>query len=73
MNERKKDMIEIKIREMRDKKRISLRTLSRKTKISIGALNNYKNNKTSPTLDNIEEIAKALNCKINDLFESEFK
>ncbi|ETI93699.1 MAG: hypothetical protein Q606_CBAC00326G0001 [Intestinibacter bartlettii DORA_8_9] len=73
MNERKKDMIEIKIREMRDKKRISLRTLSRKTKISIGALNNYENNKTSPTLDNIEEIAKALNCKINDLFESEFK
>lgn len=43
MNERKKDMIEIKIREMRDKKRISLRTLSRKTKISIGALNNYEN------------------------------
>ena len=73
MNERKKDMIEIKIREMRDKKRISLRTLSRKTKISIGALNNYENNKTSLTLDNIEEIAKALNCKINDLFESEFK
>ena len=73
MNERKKDMIEIKIREMRDKKRISLRTLSRKTKISIGALNNYENNKTSPTLDNTEEIAKALNCKINDLFESEFK
>ncbi|MFR2207522.1 MAG: helix-turn-helix domain-containing protein [Clostridia bacterium] len=73
MNERKKDMIEIKIREMRDKKRISLRTLSRKTKISIGALNNYENNKTSPTLDNIEEIAKALNCKITDLFESEYK
>ena len=73
MNERKKDMIEIKIREMRDKKRISLRKLSRKTKISIGALNNYENNKTSPTLDNIEEIAKALNCKITDLFESEYK
>ena len=73
MHERKKDMIEIKIREMRDKKRISLRTLSRKTKISIGALNNYENNKTSPTLDNIEEIAKALNCKITDLFESEYK
>ena len=73
MNERKKDMIEIKIREMRDKKRISLRTLSRKTKISIGALNNYENNKTSPTLYNIEEIAKALNCKITDLFESEYK
>ena len=43
------------------------------TGISKSTLNNIDNEKVSPTLKQLEAIAKALNVKITDLFESEYK
>lgn len=65
--------MKILINEQRVKKRLSVRALSEMTGISKSALNDHENGKTSPTLYQLEQIAKALNVRITDLFDSEFK
>lgn len=58
---------------VRNEKGISLETLAALSKISKSALNNYENEKTSPTIHCLERIAKALGCRISDLYESDYK
>lgn len=65
--------LEILLWQARTKKDISLKTLEKITGISKSTLNNIENGKTFPTLIQLEIIAKALNTKITDLFESEYK
>lgn len=55
------------------KKHISLRELSEETGIGKTTLNNHENGKTSPTLEQLEKIAIALNVKMSDLYDSFFK
>lgn len=57
----------------RTEKRLTLVQLAAMTGISKSTLNNIENGKTSPTLDELEAIAEALNLRITDLFESERK
>lgn len=57
----------------RDRKNISLTELSKLTGISRSTLNNIENGKFSPKLEQLEKIAKALGCRINDLYESPYK
>ncbi|MGI5955751.1 MAG: helix-turn-helix domain-containing protein [Coprococcus sp.] len=57
----------------RTEKRLTLVQLAAMTGISKSTLNNIENGKTSPTLDELEVIAEALNLRITDLFESERK
>lgn len=57
----------------RNNKKITLVKLSELTGISKSTLNNIENEKVSPTMAELETIAKALNVKITDLFESEYK
>ena len=52
---------------------ISVRQLSNMTGISKSTINNIMNEKYSPTLDNLEQIAKALKVRITDLFDSPYK
>ena len=53
----------------RDKKGMSLRSLSRLTGISIGALNNLENEYTNDILlSNAISISKALNVDLYELF-----
>ena len=54
-------------------KNISVRQLSNMTGISKSTINNIMNEKYSPTLDNLEQIAKALKIRITDLFDSPYK
>lgn len=61
------------IYERRIEKEKTLRDLSKLTGITKSTLNNYENGKTSPTIHQLEKIAKALHIKITDLFESDFK
>lgn len=61
------------IYEMRSSRNMSIRKLAHMSGISIGALSNYENNKTYPTLFTLEIIAQTLECKITDLFESNYK
>lgn len=57
----------------RNNKNITLVKLSGLTGISKSTLNNIENGRVSPTIKQLEEIAKALGVTINDLYESQYK
>ena len=57
----------------RIKKHLTLIQLAAMTGISKSTLNNIENGRTSPTLNQLEAIANALDVRITDLFESERK
>lgn len=57
----------------RSDKNVTLVKLAELTGISKSALNNIENGKVSPTLNELEAIAKALDVRITDLFDSEYK
>ena len=57
----------------RNSKKVTLVKLSKMTGISKSTLNNIENEKVSPTIAELEAIAKALNMKIADLFDSDYK
>lgn len=54
-------------------KNVSVRQLSLTTGIPKSTIDNIMNEKYSPTMDNMEKIAKALKVRISDLYESEYK
>ena len=57
----------------RNNKKVTLVKLSKMTGISKSTLNNIENEKVSPTIAELEAIAKALNMKITALFDSDYK
>lgn len=57
----------------RTEKGLTLTELAKKSGIGKSTLNNIENGKTSPTLFQLEMIAIALDAKITDLFETEYK
>ena len=57
----------------RNSKKVTLVKLSKMTGISKSTLNNIENEKVSTTIAELEAIAKALNMKITDLFDSDYK
>ncbi len=59
--------------EIRTKQNYTLMQLAKKTGIGKSTLNNIENEKTSPTLFQLEMIAIALNCHMSELYESEYK
>lgn len=52
---------------------ITIRMLADMTGLSKSTLNNIENEYTSPTLIELELIAKALQVRITDLFDSPYK
>ena len=54
-------------------KNVSVRQLSNMTGIPNSTINNIMIEKYSPTLDNLERIAKALKVGMVDLFDSPYK
>lgn len=57
----------------RNNKNITLVQLSKLTGIGKSTLNNIENGKVSPTIKQLEVIAKALDVRISDLYESQYK
>lgn len=57
----------------RTTKNLTLKQLEELSGISKTSLNDIENAKLSPTLYQLEQIAKALDMKITDLFSSEYK
>lgn len=57
----------------RNNKNITLVKLSGLTGISKSTLNNIENGRVSPTIVQLEAIARALDVKISDLYESNYK
>lgn len=68
-----KNNLKIKIWQRRAERGISLKQLEKKTGIPKSSLNRYENNQSDITLVKLEKIAKALGCRISDLYESEYK
>ena len=66
-------MVIIKLWEIRTAKGLKLEAVAAVTGVCKSTLNNIENGKTSPTLANLEKIAKGLGCRISDLYESEYK
>ena len=66
-------MVIIRLWEIRTAKGLKLEAVAAVTGVSKSTLNNIENGKTSPTLANLEKIAKGLGCRISDLYESEYK
>ena len=66
-------MVIIKLWEIRTAKGLKLEAVAAVTGVSKSTLNNIENGKTSPTLANLEKVAKVLGCRISDLYESEYK
>ena len=60
--------MQIRLWEMRTAKGFTLMQLAKKS-----GINNIENGKVSPTLFQLEMIAIAMNVKITDLFDSEYK
>lgn len=65
--------MKILIYEARKKKNLTLRQLEALTGINRTTLNFIENGKASPKMCQLEAIAIALDVKITDLFESEYK
>ena len=57
----------------RHNKNVTLVKLSRLTGIGKSTLNNIENGRVSPTIKQLEAIAKALGVGISDLYESQYK
>ncbi len=54
-------------------KNVSVRQLSQMTGIPKSTINNIMIEKYSPTLDNLEKIARVLKVRISDLYDSPYK
>lgn len=65
--------MEIKIWYIRKNKGITLVKLSKLSGISKSTLDNFEIGRTSPNMNQIEQLAIALNVRINDLFESDYR
>lgn len=62
------------LNKIRTEKGYTLRDMEEITGISRSTIQRYeKAGNHSANINNLEKIAKALNCKITDLFESEYK
>lgn len=66
-------MLEVYTWQARTKQHLTLVQLESLTGISKTTLNDIENGKTSPTLRQLEAIAAALNVRMTDLFDSEYK
>ena len=62
-------MVKIKLWEVRTAKDLKLEAVALLTGVSKSTLNNIENGKTSPTLANLEKIARGLGCRISDLYD----
>lgn len=57
----------------RNKRGLTLKQLEAETGIGKTTLNNIENGLVSPTLNQLEAIARALDVKISDLYDSVYK
>lgn len=57
----------------RNKRGLTLKQLEATTGIGKTTLNNIENGLVSPTLNQLEAIARALDVKISDLYDSVYK
>ena len=65
--------MELLLWQARTNKGWGLEQLAEKSGVSKSTLQRIENGETSPTMDAMEKVAKALYVRISDLYESEYK
>lgn len=65
--------MKVKVWQIRKEKGITLKQLEKLSGIGKTTINNIENGATSPTLLQMEKIAKSMNVRITDLFDSDYK
>lgn len=65
--------MKVKVWQIRKAKGITLKQLEKLSGIGKTTINNIENGVTSPTLLQMEKIARAMNVRITDLFDSDYK
>lgn len=65
--------MELKVWNVRIQKGYTLKQLEALSGISKSTINNIENGITCPTILQLEKLAKALDVRITDLFESDYK
>lgn len=68
-----REMVEVLTWQVRQKRGLTLRQLEELTGIGKTTLNNIENGLVSPTLNQIEAIARALDVNMSDLYTSNIK
>lgn len=66
-------MVEVLTWQVRQKRGLTLRQLEELTGIGKTTLNNIENGLVSPTLNQIEAIARAMDVNMSDLYTSDIK
>ncbi len=66
-------MVEVLTWQVRQKRGLTLRQLEELTGIGKTTLNNIENGLVSPTLNQVEAIARALGVNMSDLYTSDIK
>lgn len=59
--------------DIRTRKKITLSKLAEKSGVSKSTIQRIESGETSPTISTLEKLAIALNVRISDLYESEYK
>lgn len=59
--------------DIRTRKKITLSKLAEKSGVSKSTIQRIESGETSPTITTLEKLAIALNVRISDLYESEYK
>ncbi len=59
----------LRLRHLREAKGMSLRTLADKAGVAFAAINRIELGKTTPRLETLERLAKALGVSVRDLIE----
>lgn len=65
--------MKILLKEICKRNNVSTRQLEMMSKISKSTISRIQNETLSPTMDEMEALAKALHMKISDLYESKYK
>lgn len=65
--------MKILLSEIRRGRLITLKTLEKSSGISKSTIQRIETGAISPTMDKMEKLARAMNIRITDLFESEYK
>ena len=66
-------MVKVYVWKIRTAKHITLMELSQLSRLGKSTINNIETGKTSPTLNQLESLARALNVSMEELYDSPYK
>lgn len=65
--------MKILLAKIREEKEMTLKEVAILTGLKLSTVHDIEIGKSSPRMNQMEKLAKGLNCRISDLYESDFK